>query len=301
MSAEITGSDETTGSAETNATDPRLVSLGRLLAIVDRLRAPDGCPWDKKQTVESMAPFLVEEAHEALEAVESKGDGEITEEVGDVLMVACLIGRIGQDAGRFDIGRAAEAVSDKLVRRHPHVFGETQAGTGPDTADEVLVNWEAIKKDERKEKDTDASALAGVPVALPALQRADRMCGKAVSSGFRWTSVAGAIAKVFEEQEELRVALAEAGLDETRDTEGRPEGEALARIEHELGDVLLSSAFLASYLGLDPEKLCRQAVRRFEGRFRVMEAALEASGRPLSEQTLTELTGAWEAAKEELG
>jgi MazG family protein len=283
--------------AETNGADPRLASIGRLLSIVDRLRAPDGCPWDKKQTVESMAPYLVEEAHEALEAIESQADGEIAEEVGDVLMVACMIGRIGEDADRFDIGHAAEAISDKLVRRHPHVFGEVQA----DTADEVLKNWESIKKDERKEKEIDASALAGVPAALPALQRADRVCGKAVSAGFRWTNVAGAIAKVFEEQEELRVALKEAGLGESEKAEEPPAAEALAHVEHELGDVLLSTAFLASYLKLDPEKLCRQAVRRFEGRFRTMETALEAAGNPIAEQPLTELTKAWEAAKEELG
>lgn len=280
-------------SAETNANDPRLASLGRLLSIVDRLRAPDGCPWDRKQTVESMGPYLVEEAHEALEAIERQGDSEITEEVGDVLMVACMIARIAEEAERFDIGRAAEAISDKLVRRHPHVFGETEA----DTPDEVLKNWEAIKQDERKEKDVDASALAGVPVALPALQRADRICGKAVSSGFRWTSVAGAIAKVREEHGELTEALEAAGLHESDELPG---GELRTRVEDELGDVLLSTAFLASYLRLDPEALCRRAVRRFEDRFRTMEGALSASeAKPLAEHSLDELMAAWEAAKRE--
>ena len=287
-------------SDETNSNDPRLAPLARLLGIVDRLRAPDGCPWDRKQTVESMAPYLVEEAHEAVEAIEREqhGDGEIAEELGDVLMVVCMIARIGQEAGRFDLARAATAIADKLVRRHPHVFGDAAA----DDADQVLKNWEAIKQDERKEKDVDASALAGVPVALPALQRADRLSGKAVSSGFRWTSVAGAVAKVAEEHEELRVALDEAGaLELASESAGLPEGPARARVEHELGDLLLSTAFLASYLRLDPEALCRQAVRRFEDRFRAMESSLAEEGTPvLSELPLERLTEAWEAAKREL-
>ena len=274
------------------ALDARARSFARLLAIVDRLRAPDGCPWDRKQTIESMAPHLVEEAHEALEAVEAKGDREIAEEAGDVLMVVCLICRIAEQSGRFDLGTAAECVAEKLVRRHPHVFGDAEV----DSADEVLANWEAIKRAERVDRDEDTSALAGVPVALPALQRAHRICGKAVSAGFRWSDVSGAVAKLGEEQRELDEALEAARIEE--DADGKPSfasEQARAHVEHELGDVLLSAAFLASYLKLDPERLCRQAVRRFEQRFRAMEQDIP---RPLAEMELVDLVAAWQRAKE---
>lgn len=272
----------------TGPEDPRLRSLERLIAIVDRLRAPDGCPWDKKQTVESMAPHLVEEAHEMLEAIEGRRDADTAEEAGDLLMVVALICRIAEQGGRFDLATAATAVSEKLVRRHPHVFGEVKV----DSADQVLANWEAIKKTERGEKAVDDSALAGVPIALPALQRAHRICGKAVSAGFRWSSVKGALAKLAEEQAELDEVLADSGL--AQDAEAAVAPEARARIEHELGDVLLAAAFLATYLKMDPEKLCRDAVRRFERRFRALEAKLE---RPMSEQSLEALLIAWNEVK----
>lgn len=268
--------------------DPRSAAFGRLIAIVDRLRAPDGCPWDRKQTVESLAQHLVEEAHEAVEAIETKGDAETAEEAGDLLMVIAMICRIAQDTGRFDLATAANAISDKLVRRHPHVFGTVEV----ESADEVLRNWEAIKQSERAAKAEDASALAGVPAALPALQRASRMCGKAVSAGFRWASVAGAQAKLAEEQDELREALSRSGLD--RDARASATPAQRAAVEHELGDVLLAAAFLATYLELDPEKLAREAVRRFEARFRALEQSL---ARPLREHSEAELVQAWERAK----
>lgn len=271
-----------------SANDPRSAAFARLIAIVDRLRAPDGCPWDRKQTIASLAPHLIEEAHEAVEAIETKGDAEIAEEAGDLLMVIAMICRIAEDSGRFDLARACDSIADKLVRRHPHVFGTVEVGS----ADEVLKNWEAIKKTERAAKQEDSSALAGVPAALPALHRAQRICSKAVSAGFKWSSVAGAFAKLGEEQVELRDALARAGLD--RDANAAASPEARAAVEHELGDVLIAAAFLATYLSLDPEKLARDAVRRFEARYRAMESALD---RPLAEHSEKELIRAWERAK----
>lgn len=268
--------------------DARVQALERLIAIVDRLRAPDGCPWDKKQTLESMAPHLVEEAYEMLEAIEAKRDADTAEEAGDVLMVVTLISRIAEQGGRFDLATAANTVSDKLVRRHPHVFGEVKV----DSADQVVTNWEAIKKAERGEKAVDDSALAGVPIALPALQRAHRISGKAVSAGFRWSSVEGAWEKLVEEQGELEEALSESGW--MHDAGAAADPAARARVEHELGDVLLAGAFLATYLKMDPEKLCRDAVRRFERRFRAMEEKLD---RPMSEQSLESLLAAWTEAK----
>jgi MazG family protein len=257
--------------------DARMQALARLVGIVDRLRAPDGCPWDRKQTLESMAPHLVEEAHEALEAIERASDADSAEELGDILMVVALICRIAQESSRFDLARAADAVSDKLVRRHPHVFGDVDASS----AEQVLANWEAIKRAERSEKNVDSSAIAGVPVSLPALQRASRLCGKAVTAGFKWSSVQGARDKLAEELGELEEAL---------DTTPQQN----ARIEHELGDVLLAAAFLATYLKLDPERLCRDAVRRFERRFRAMESNLDG---PMCDLSLDALLAAWNEAK----
>ena len=268
--------------------DPRALAFARLLAVVDRLRAPDGCPWDRKQTLGSMAPHLVEEAHEAVEAIERGAGAQSAEECGDVLMVVTLLCRIAEQEGQFDLAVAAQSICDKLIRRHPHVFGEVNA----DTAEQVLANWEAIKKTEREDKQEDSSALAGVPVALPALQRANRIGGKAISAGFRWANPAGAVAKLREEQVELDEALEP--IDLSRD--GMPDAtpEQRARVEHELGDVLIAAAFVARYLDLDPEKLTRDAVRRFESRFRALEAGLD---RPMKDASLAQLMRGWEAAK----
>lgn len=272
--------------------DPRVLAFARLVGIVDRLRGDPGCPWDKQQTISSMAPSLIEEGHEAQEAIERKGDAQVVEECGDLLMVIALIARIGEDERRFDMEQVAQAVSDKLVRRHPHVFGDVDA-RDPDA---VLKNWEAIKKAEREAKAEDASALAGVPVALPALQRSARISSKAVSAGFAWHSVAGAVAKLREEQRELDEALAASGLD--CDARAAASGEQRAAVESELGDVLLAGAFLAQYLKMDPERLCREALFRFEKRFRAMEQDLPG---PMKEQTLEVLMQAWGRAKRSTG
>lgn len=273
-----------------SAPDARLAPLARLLAIVDRLRAPDGCPWDRKQTVESMAKYVLEEGHELVDAIERGDDSGAAEEAGDVLMVIAMITRIASENGRFDLARAADSVSDKLVRRHPHVFGDVEAKD----ADTVLANWEAIKKTEREEKAADASALAGLPVSLPALQRAQRMCEKAVAAGFAWDSAQGALAKVAEETRELEEALAPAlapgGVTKLAD-------DVRAAATAELGDLLLAGAFLGSYLGIDPEAALRAALRRFEARFRLMES--RAGGR-LNGRPQDELMERWRAAKREL-
>ena len=147
--------------------ETRAQAFDRMLDIVDRLRAPDGCPWDRKQTVETMAPHLIEEAYELLEAVECGADQDIIEEAGDVLMVVAMVCRIAEEAGRFDLGDASRAIAEKLVRRHPHVFGEEQITE----AEEVVGRWEAIKKSEREGKEEDSSALAGVPKSLPDLSK----------------------------------------------------------------------------------------------------------------------------------
>jgi len=268
-----------------------LDAFARLLAIIDRLRAPDGCPWDLEQTVESMASSLVEEAFEAVEAIEEfaegapqtedggseEGEANTIEELGDLLMVICLIAKIAKQDGRFDLAAIAQTVGDKLIRRHPHVFGDIEI----DGSEVAIKNWEKIKQAERRTKKIDSSALAGVPVALPALQRADRVAAKSISAGFQWNDMAGAFAKLREEVEELSEVLA--------DEEPDPE-----RVESELGDVLLAGAFLGRYLKVDPESAAKRALRRYERRFRSME---EEVGGPLSEHGLDALIAAWQRAK----
>ena len=254
-----------------------------MIAIVDRLRAPDGCPWDREQTTKTVSPHLIEEAHELVEALESGDEAHAVEEAGDLLMGIVLLARIAEQGGRFDLAAIALGVCEKLVRRHPHVFGEVSVSS----ADEALNNWEAIKRRERESKQQDSSALAGIPVALPALQRAQRMGSKALSAGFKWDDVGGALAKVHEEVGELAhevEALAGAKAND----------EQRARLEHELGDVLIATAFLGNYLKLDPERATREALRRFEARFRAMESSV---GKPLASCTLDEMMREWQRAK----
>lgn len=288
--------------------DARSDALRRVLHIVDRLREPDGCPWDREQTLKSLAPSLIEEAHELVEAIEREDDGGALEEAGDVLLVVALLCRIASEAGRFDLARASEALGDKLVRRHPHVFGDAHA----DSSASAIANWERIKQGERRAKAGDASALAGVPRALPALQRAQRLGAKAIAAGFKWTDARGALAKLREELGELEQALAavpakveaqvapqvEPATEATRERARSVELElarerALARAEEELGDLLFAAAQLANYAGLDAERAARGALMRFERRFRSLEQELgELRGRELPE-----LQAAWERAK----
>jgi len=268
--------------------EPRADALRKLIAIVDRLRAPDGCPWDREQTLPKVAPHLVEESHELLEAIELGDLPHAVEEAGDLLMGVVLLARIAEQAEEFDLAAIANGVCDKLIRRHPHVFGDVVA----DSAAQALSNWEAIKRAERAEKKEDVSALAGVPVALPALQRAQRMGSKAIHAGFRWSDVRGALAKVREEVGELSHEVEAGGLLEAREV--KLDDARRARLEHELGDVLIATSFLGNYLDIDPERAMRGALRRFESRFRTMEAEL---ARPFTDCTLDEMMAAWGRAK----
>ena len=286
--------------------EARLDGLARLIAVVDRLRAPvGGCPWDLEQDATTLVSSLVEEAFEVVEAIEERAAGaegetsgegatrddadpnmaKATEamrgELGDLLMNIVLIARCEQDVGRGDLGDVANDVADKLIRRHPHVFGGVHvAGT-----DEVLTNWEAIKRWERAGKQADTSALAGVPKALPGLQRAQRLSGKAISSGFRWGDTRGALAKIREELEELEAAFGN-GVE--------PDPQTRAELEAELGDLLMATAIFGKYAGLDAEQALRTSLRRFEARFRHMETALGGS---VTGHDLDAMMAAWGAAK----
>jgi len=246
----------------------------RLLEIVETLRGPDGCPWDREQTPLTIAPYLIEEAHEVYEAVERAAPGEICEELGDVLLEVALLSQMGREAGHFTAADSLRAICEKLVRRHPHVFGDAQATD----ADAVRRSWAEIKAGEKR----DRGVLEGVPRRLPALHRARRVSEKAAGVGFDWNDPAGVLEKVAEEVGELREAVAA--------------GDA-AHAEEELGDVLFALVNLGRHLGLDPEAALHRTTEKFLSRFAQVEEALAARGRHPSEATVDEMEALWQAAK----
>lgn len=262
----------TVGAERAERETEAVARLAELLGVVYRLRDPDGCPWDLSQSVDSMAQNLVEESFEAHEAIANGSDEQIAEELGDTLMNVLLIARIGEQAGRFDLARVASGIATKLVRRHPHVFGERSAKN----VDEALSSWNEAKDAERK-ADRD-SVLDGVPEDLPALLRALRTGEKAAGVGFDWPDASGALLKLDEELTELREA-ARSG-DE-------------AAVADELGDVLFSAVNVARKYGIDPELALRRTIAKFRRRFAVIERAL---GDRLGQADLEELERHWRAA-----
>jgi len=255
------------------------VAVGRLLDIMDKLRDPGGCPWDREQTLRTLTPYLLEEAHEVIEAIEAGDPAHHREELGDLLFQVVFQARIAREEGKFDFADVAATIADKLTRRHPHVFGDlTVSGSR-----EVVKNWERIKADERKEKGLDErSAVGGVPVGLPALVRAERLTEKAGAVGFDWPDAKSVLAKVREELNELEEAMA-AGQRES--------------IENELGDLLFALANLGRWLKVHPEEALRGALRRFENRFHHIEARLREKGSAPRSSSLAEMDLLWNEAK----
>lgn len=255
-------------------------AFDRLVGIMDRLRDPEGCPWDREQTLETLSGYLLEEAHEVTEAIRS-GDGQaLCEELGDLLLQIVFMAKLGDENGWFAIDDVADGISEKMVRRHPHVFGETAV----ENSDEVVRNWEEIKREERRESRKD-SVLDGVPASLPALLKAYRMTQKAAAVGFDWERPEDVIDKLHEEVAELEVEV------RSGDTG------ALDRIRSEMGDVLFVMANLARHLGVEPETAMQETNSRFLRRFQGVEALAEQSGRPLNEMSLSELDGLWNEVK----
>jgi tetrapyrrole methylase family protein/MazG family protein len=255
----------------------QLEAVERLVRIVDTLRSPGGCPWDAKQTVESLTPHLLEECHELADAVARRDDPGTCEELGDLLMGVLMVARVASEDRGYGLPEVAHGISDKLVRRHPHVYGEVEV----DGEGQVLQNWEAIKKREREEEGKeDTSALSGVPSNLPALLRAYRVGQKAANAGFDWPDLMGPAEKVDEEWAEVQEAVA-------RDDR--------AAAEHEIGDLLFAVVNLARKLKIEPEMALRGTLERFSSRFRHIEANLD---KPLAEASLEEMDALWDAAKE---
>lgn len=259
-----------------------LRKFASFVEIVAALRGPDGCPWDKEQTHRSLTPFAIEEAHELAEAIETGTERDVVGELGDLLLQVVLHSEIGRQEKRFDIDDVVEAISEKMVRRHPHVFGDVQvSGSG-----EVLDNWSKLKAEEKKKKGIVEGDRFDVPVSLPALARAHKIGDKTQKLRFDWSTASEVMKKVDEEVSELHEEM----KDQTRK----------AALEHEIGDVLFSVAQLARHLGLEAEQCLRTANSRFESRFFAMRKAIAASGRDYDSLAPADLETAWHEAKRAL-
>jgi nucleoside triphosphate diphosphatase len=259
-------------------------AFDRLVGIMDRLRDPGGCPWDREQTLDTLTGYLLEEAHEVVDAAAAGEPERLREELGDLLLQVVFMARIASEKGWFDASGVCDAISEKLIRRHPHVFGEREV----EGAAEVVRNWEEIKRAEHA-AEPESSTLDGVPRSLPALLKAFRMTEKAAAVGFDWHKPGDVVGKLHEEVGELEAELP------------RLEGEGPARVREELGDVLFVMANLARHLGVEPETALQATNTKFKTRFQAMEAAARASGRRLADMSLAEQDELWEQAKRDAG
>jgi nucleoside triphosphate diphosphatase len=256
----------------------------RLVGIVARLRAPDGCPWDREQTIDTLKRYVLEETYEVLDAIDRHDHEALREELGDFLFEAVFLAQLEYDAGHFAIADSVKAIADKLVRRHPHVFARATGEAALDTADQVRARWEEIKTEERGGESKPKTLLSGIPAALPSLLRAHQIGSRAASVGFDWSQPGDVVAKIREEVDEIQEVLGAGPID--RD-----------RAEEEMGDLLFAIANLSRKLGIEPETALRKANDKFTGRFTTMEASVARSDRKMQEMTLEELEAEWQGAK----
>ncbi|WP_430432174.1 nucleoside triphosphate pyrophosphohydrolase [Oceanicaulis sp.] len=255
---------------------PQTSALDRLLAIMDRLRDPDGgCPWDVEQSFETIAPYTIEEAYEVADAIERHDMTDLRDELGDLLFQVVFHSQMAQEAGLFQFEDVADAISEKMLRRHPHVF----AGADPRDAQDQIHAWEVVKAEERaKSGKTDTSVLANLPTALPALLRAEKLSKRAARVGFDWPDLSSVFDKIEEEIDEVKEAI------EERDPE---------HIQEEIGDVLFAVANLARKLKVDPETALRGTNAKFDRRFRAIETRLNAQGASVQEADLETMETLW--------
>ena len=260
-----------------------------MIALQKRLRAPNGCPWDREQTHETLRPFLVEETYEVLEALDARDTRKFASELGDLLLQIVFHAELASEAGKFDISDVIRAVHTKMVRRHPHVFGKVKAGSSA----QVLKNWEQIKAEERageaegSAKGTD-SVLEGVPHGLPALLEAYQLSRRASNISFDWENAEGILEKIHEEVDEIRAALANARAGSvSKDSE----------VEHEIGDLLFTAVNLARFVRADPERALKSANRKFKERFQWMEKKAHGQGSRLADVPRAEMEKLWNMSK----
>jgi MazG family protein len=259
--------------------------IDKLAALVEKLRSENGCPWDKEQTRETLKPMLIEEAFEVLDALDSEDPAELKDELGDLLFQVVFHSQIARERGEFDLADVIDRSHEKMVRRHPHIFGDANLATSED----VLKNWEDIKAAERgiassTHPDSERSLLDGIPSKLPALHQAYQMTAKASRVGFDWPKLEDVLAKLNEETAELL---------EARD------GQNNRKIADEMGDMLFVVVNIARFLGIDPETALRCSNRKFERRFRYVESAIKKQGRELKNSSLEEMDALWNEAKKQ--
>jgi tetrapyrrole methylase family protein/MazG family protein len=280
----------------------QIEALTHMIQTVHRLRAPGGCAWDMKQTHQSLRQYVIEEAYEVLDVLDRidsseklKSDPQLAaafqEELGDLLLQVVLHSEIASETGALDIFRVAQGLADKLIRRHPHVFGEVQV----EGAEGVLQNWEKQKAAEKAAKSAEASVLDGLPRSMPALQRTTRLIDKVTRVGFQWNDLNGPLEKLAEELGEFQHEVREL---ETKKNSGDDSAEDLrSKAQAELGDLLFSLCNIGFLLKLDPEDALRGTLHRFEGRFRHVEKRLRENGKKPEESTLEEMDRYWDEAK----
>ena len=299
----------------------RLVHMGdtgerfeRAVAIMARLRAPGGCPWDREQTFDSIKPYTLEEAYEVVEAIDNRDWDELVGELGDLLLQVLFYSEMAQEDGKFSVDQVLDTLSNKLINRHPHVFGDVVA----ETSGQVLKNWEAIKAEEKKkrleqgggknakEPGPPDSVLSGVPSGVPALMEAHKLSSKAAHVGFDWPNIEGLFDKLKEETNELRAEVSQipppgpvpvgrgvAGA------KGSPVPEALhQRLEDEIGDLFFVLVNVARYLSVDPESALRKTNRKFKRRFQFVEQQLREQGKELEDSSMDEMEALWQQSKE---
>ncbi len=252
----------------------------KLVDIMARLRGPNGCPWDRGQTIQSLRGFVLEETYEVLDAIDRADHAGLVGEIGDLLFEGVLLAQIETDEGRFTVSDSLRAISEKLIRRHPHIFGRT--GSHVRTAGQVVEQWEQIKAREQKDAGERRSLLRGVPSSLPSLLRAHEIGTRVAAVGFDWARTTDVIDKIEEEVAELRRARAAEGIERT---------------EEEMGDLLFSIANLSRKLGIEPESALRKANAKFSARFEALEQAFEQQGRSIHDATLQEMEAQWEQVK----
>jgi nucleoside triphosphate diphosphatase len=285
----------------------------RAVQIMARLRAPDGCPWDREQTFDTIKPYTLEETYEVLEAIDNRDWHELTGELGDLLLQVLFYSQMAREEGHFAIDDVLDRLSNKLVDRHPHVFGDVKA----DSPAEVLRNWEALKAEEKKKRleagggkkaentDDAQSVLAGVSSKMPALLEAHKLSSRAAHVGFDWPEIEGLFEKLSEETAELREELKGAPVKQPSGTgiagSGKPRvsPEVRERMEDEVGDLFFVLVNIARYLSLDPESALKKTNRKFKRRFQWMEERLRASGRGPQQASMGELEELWQQAKQQ--
>ena len=266
--------------------------FARLVEIMAVLRSPDGCPWDREQTLESLVQFVLEEAHEVVDAIERRDLEALREEIGDHIFEGVFLAQIASELGAFEVAESLKAVADKLVRRHPHVFRDdgrvhdAESRERAPSARAALARWDAQKAQERGERGQPPGALGSLPRSLPGLLAAYKLGKRAAAAGFDWTHAADVIAKIEEEVAELRDTL-------------RDDPSDAARAEEEMGDLLFAIANFSRKLGVEPEAALRKANLKFAERFTTMESRIAASGRSMQDLTLEELEGEWQRVKSE--